>query len=340
MKRKGNFYNQIYSFDNLYKSYLKVRKGKRYKKEMLEFSFFLEENLSKIKEDLKSETYEHGGYKKFIVKDSKKREIKAPRVRDRLVHHALCNLIYPVFDNTFYHYSYACRKGKGNHMAIDDLKRKLKNKGDFFCLKVDISKYFDSVNRCFLFEIIKSKIKDKKALKLIEKVIKSNEKGIPIGNLTSQLFANIYLNEMDQFIKRELKVKCYFRYMDDFLILKENKKELRIIKKMLEKFLKDDLDLIFNKKVTRIFPNFTGINFLGYSIFEKYFLPRKKTVLKMIKKMKERTRNEILISWKAYTKKTKSHRLFRSLFKKERDIDREYNDINLHLNYLYDSGDE
>jgi len=316
MKRKGNFYNQIYSFNNLHNAYLKVRRSKRYKREILEFSFNLEENLFKIKKELKDETYIHGGYKKFIVRDSKKREIKAPKVKDRLLHHALCNLISPIFENTFYNYSYACRKGKGNHRAVNDFKRKLKNKGEFFCFKSDISKYFDNVDLNILYNIIERKIKDKKVLVLMDKILKSNQKGIPIGNLTSQLFANVYLNEMDQFIKRALKAKCFFRYMDDFLILGENKKGLRNIKNKLEVFLKYKLGLEYKEKATSIFPISSGIDFLGYIIFEKYTLLRKKTVLKMVKKIKKRTFEQALNSWKAYTKRTRSYLLKKNIFTK------------------------
>lgn len=319
MKRKGNFYKEIYSFNNLYKSYLKVRKSKRYKREILEFSFYLEENLFKIQKELKEETYTHGGYRKFIVRDSKKREIKAPQVRDRLVHHALCNLIIPFFDSTFYYYSYACRKGKGNRKAVCDFKRKLKNKEEFFCFKADISKYFDSINSTILFELIERKVKDRKVLNLINIIIKSNDKGIPIGNLTSQLFANIYLNEMDQFIKRGLKAKCFFRYMDDFLILSKDKKFIKKLKDELEIFIKYKLDLNYKEKATNIFPVSNGIDFLGYIIFEKYVLLRKKTVLKMVKKIKIQPVKKALNAWKAYTKKTKSFLLFKSIFKNRQE---------------------
>ncbi|MDD2245415.1 MAG: reverse transcriptase/maturase family protein, partial [Dysgonamonadaceae bacterium] len=237
MKRVGNFYSKLYDFSNLYNSFLKVKKGKRYKKEILEFSFNLEENLFDLQEDLKNETYRHGDYRKFIVRDSKKREIKAPKVRDRVLHHALCNLISPIFEKTFYHGSYACRKGKGNHVAVFDVKRKLNKKDDYYCFQSDISKYFDSVNHCLLYRIIERKIKDKKILKIIKEILKSNEIGIPIGNLTSQLFANVYLNELDQFIKRKLKIKDYFRYMDDFLIFSTHKSHLREVKDKIEVFI-------------------------------------------------------------------------------------------------------
>ncbi|MCK9312220.1 MAG: reverse transcriptase/maturase family protein [Candidatus Pacebacteria bacterium] len=316
MKRKGNFYPEIYNFSNLYLSFLQVRKGKRYKKEILEFYFNLEENLFDIQKNLKNETYKHGDYKTFIVRDSKKREIKAPRVRDRVVHHALCNLINPFFDNTFYNYSYACRKGKGNHMAVADVKRKLNKKDDFYCFQSDISKYFDSVNHCFLYKIIEKKIKDVKVLKLIREIIESNEKGIPIGNLTSQLFANIYLNELDQFIKRKLNIKYYFRYMDDFLIFSIDKKYLREIKEKVQIFLKEKLKLEYKEKATRIFPISLGIDFLGYIIFKEYIVLRKKTVLRLVKKLKGKDFSIAFYTWKAYSKKSKSYNLTQKIFNK------------------------
>ena len=212
--------------------------------------------------------------------------------------------------------------------------------------KSDISKYFDSVNCSFLLKIIKRKIKDKKVLKLIRKIIKSNEKGIPIGNLTSQLFANIYLNEMDQFVKRKLKTKYYFRYMDDFLILDKDKKYLGLIKNKIELFLEQYLDLKFKKKATSIFPISNGIEFLGYRIFTKYMLLKKKTVLKLFKKIRMQPFEKALNAWKAYAKKATANALFKSIFKKK--IEEFYlsnplkrcEKINLDLNYVHDLGFE
>lgn len=314
MKRKGNFYSQIYNFSNLYLSFLQVRKGKRYKKEILEFSFNLEENLLDLQEDLKNETYKHGDYKTFIINDSKKREIKAPRVRDRVLHHALCDLISPIFERTFYYGSYACRKGKGNHIAVFDVKRKLNKKDDCYCFQSDISKYFDSVKHCLLYKIIEKKIKDKKILKIIKEILKSNKIGIPIGNLTSQLFANIYLNELDQFIKRELKIKHYFRYMDDFLIFSTHKSHLREVKDKIEVFIEEKLKLKYKQKATRVFPISTGIDFLGYIIFKEYILLRKKTVLRLIKKLKKKTFRDAFYCFKSYAKKSKSYNLSCKIF--------------------------
>jgi RNA-directed DNA polymerase len=315
MKRKGNFYNEIHTLKNLNKAYLKVRKNKRYKKEVLELSFFLEENLFQLKDELEKETYEHGKYRVFVVEDSKKREIKAPQVRDRIVHHALYNLIYDTFVRTFYHNSYACIKGKGNHLATDDLRRKLKGRKDDYFLKADVSQYFKSVNRSFLFSLISKKIKDKQVLHLIKKILLSNEDGIPIGNLTSQLFANVYLNELDQFVKRTLKADCYFRYMDDFVLVLKTKKEVLEAKENIEYFLKGKLDLDLNEKATNVYPISAGISFLGYITYENYILHKRKTFSKMMKKVWGRSKKEVLDTAKAYLKKTRDYYFLREELK-------------------------
>jgi retron-type reverse transcriptase len=184
---------------------------------------------------LKNKSYKHGEYYEFLVSDSKKRIIRAAPFKDRIVHHSLCNIIEPIFDKLFIFDSYACRKGKGLHKAITrfkeflrtiKLKNGLENYDNIYCLKGDIVKYFDSVDKEVLFELIKRRIQDKDALKIIKTILDSYIKGLPIGNLTSQLFANIYLHELDFYIKNTLKCKYYIRYMDDFIILDADKKKL------------------------------------------------------------------------------------------------------------------
>ncbi len=289
MKRKGNLFDRVCSFENIHLAYLKARKGKRFKKDVLSFSCELEKNLILIKKDLEEQTYKHGRYKEFIVQDSKKRLIRAPLFKDRVVHHALCNIIEPIFEKSFILDSYACRKNKGVHKGIKKLKVFLKDNKDEYCLKCDISKYFDSINQNILLKIIKNKIKDQKVIWFIGEIINSfNQEtriGIPIGNLTSQLFANIYLNELDQFVKHSLKQKKFIRYMDDFLIL-GNKKELQEIKEDTRSFLERKLHLHFNSKKAEVFPILKGIDFLGYVIFKEYILLRKSTIKRLLKKLK------------------------------------------------------
>ncbi|MFA5086666.1 MAG: reverse transcriptase/maturase family protein [Candidatus Paceibacterota bacterium] len=287
MKSFNNLFDRISSFENIHLAYLKARKSKRYKKDVLRFSFNLEENLFRIKKNLADGSYRHGGYKEFIVRDSKKRTIKAPDFRDRVVHHALCNIIEPIFDRTFTFDSYACRKGKGTHRAVKRLKSFLKKGAGLYCYKCDIFKYFDSIDHGILISLIEKKIGDKMALRLIKEILGSSfsgdGKGIPIGNLTSQLFANIYLGELGHFAKNLMREKMCLRYMDDFLFI-GRKHRLKAIARKTISFLSKRLKLKVNPKKNSIFPIDKGIDFLGYVIFDSYILLRKDTVKRFLKK--------------------------------------------------------
>ena len=327
MKAFNNLFNQVCSFNNIHLAYLKARKNKRYKKDILKFSFNLEENLLEIKRELENGTYKHGAYREFIVRDSKKRLIKAPEFKDRVVHHSLCNVIEPIFEKTFVFNSYACRKGKGVHKAVKKLKALLKNKKIDYCLKCDISKYFDSINHDILLFLIKKKLKDKRIIWLVKEILSSSFSkkegtGIPIGNLTSQLFANIYLSEFDYFAKNILKEKMYLRYMDDFLFL-GRKHRLHAVAKKSGHFLFKNLKLEMNNKKINIFPINKGIDFLGYIIFKHYILLRKRTVKRFLRKKKGK---EIYDSWRAYAKHANAYLLGKSLF---------FNDINKLIISLY-----
>lgn len=306
MKRYGGLYQKTCSFENLYLAYLKARKGKRYKDEILKFGYHLEANLLKLQEELLNQSYKHGSYRTFIVNDSKKRLIKAAPFRDRVVHHALCNIIEPIFDRGFIHDSYACRKEKGTHRAIKRIESfmrsifsKRSSPREVYCLQCDISKYFASIDHNILIKLIRKRVKDKKALWLIEEIIDSSYedkffenlfefklKGIPIGNLTSQLFANIYLNELDQFAKRGLLAKYYLRYMDDFIILDINKKRLHGHRALIQEFLEQELKLNLHSRKVNVFSAHQGINMLGYRFFKSYKLLRKDTVKRFIKRTK------------------------------------------------------
>lgn len=336
-------FDEICSFQNLHLAYLKARKCKRYRNEILKFGFNLEENLLKLQEELLSKSYRHGGYRKFIVCDAKKRHIKAAPFRDRVVHHALCNIIEPIFDRGFIYDTYACRREKGTHKAIKRLGKFIKSANTtlkekkinllvpkIYCLQCDISKYFDSINHEILLKIIEKKITEKDTLWLIREILSSScEKkqgtGIPIGNLTSQLFANVYLNELDQFAKHALKTRYYIRYMDDFLVLDLDKKKLHKIKKQMREFLKEKLKLKLHPKKANVFPISKGIDFLGYQIFGDYRLLRKSTVKRFIKRTKSYQKRLIkrlisqekfdnsLQSWLVYAKRANSWRLRKNL---------------------------
>jgi len=346
MKTYKNLFNKICSFENLHLAYLKARKCKRYRDEILKFSYNSEENLLKLQEELLTQTYQHGANREFIVCDSKKRKIKASPFRDRVVHHALCRIIEPIFDKGFIDDSYACRKERGTHKAIKRLEKFIKSANTtlrerrlcpgIYCLQCDISKYFDSINHKILLEIIGKKIVDKKILWLIEEILNSSEEkpgiGIPIGNLTSQLFANVYLNELDQFVKHRLWIKYYIRYMDDFLILDYNKKELHRTKEEIGEFLGDKLKLKLHPKKANVFPVGESIDFLGYRIFSTHRLLRKSTVKRFIKRTKDYQRkltkglmseekfNNSLQSWLAYAEHANSWRLRKNLEEKLKSI--------------------
>jgi len=324
MKTYNNLYSKIYSLNNIYLAYLKARRNKRYKKQILEFNYNLEENLYKIHEELKNKTYKHGEYYHFIIKDSKKRNISAPLFRDRVVHHSICNVIEPIFEKGFIFDSYACRKNKGTQLAAKRLQFFLKNNQNKYCLKCDISKYFDSINHDILMSIIKRKIKDNDLISLINIILKSLDsrfkiKGIPLGNLTSQLFANIFLNELDNFIKHGLGERYYIRYMDDFLILSSSKQYLWQKLNYIDDFLKY-FGLQLNPKKTKIIPVLKGVEFVGYVIFPNHILLKKDSVKRLLKKLKKNSNiqnKEKIVCFYSYSKIASCYGLQAELFPSE-----------------------
>lgn len=287
-KTFNNLYNKICEFKNLYQAYLKACRNKRYCAEVLEFSRNVGENLLTLQKELISGTYQTGRYHSFYVYDPKKRRVFALPFRDRVVQHALCNVIEPIFDKRFLADSYACRKNRGTHKAQDRLTYFLRKKEELYCLKGDIEKYFPSVDHRLLSEIIEKKIGCRKTMWLIKEIIDSvgGDKGIPIGNLTSQLFANIYLNELDYFVKQNLRCRYYLRYMDDFIILDTDKKELQRKKELIETFLNTALKLRLNKK-SQIFSADGGINFLSFRIYKTHRLLKKNNIRRTKRRLKK-----------------------------------------------------
>jgi RNA-directed DNA polymerase len=307
MKRHRDIFSQICDFETLYKAYNKARKGKRYKQEILAFGYNLESNLLQLQSELKNKTYKHGAYRKFIVHDAKKREIKAATFKDRVVHKALHDVLEPFFDKSFINDSYACRKGKGVYKAISRLERFLNNPYNKYCLQCDISRYFKSVDHEKLFSLISRKIKDEDVLWLVKEIISSYSeensyrKGIPIGNLTSQLFANLYLNELDNIVKHQLHERYYVRYMDDFLFLGGSKKELKKTLRATKGFLKDSLKLELHPSKILVFPINKGIDFLGYRVFKDYRLLRKSTVKRFLRREKKKgIKHDLEKSWTSF----------------------------------------
>jgi RNA-directed DNA polymerase len=292
MKRFKRLYPLIYAFDNLYAAYLKARRGRRYKSDTLLFSSNLENELTQIYRELLGETYRTGKYRFFMVHEPKRRDVAALPFRDRVVHHAICNVIEPRFDVTFIDHSYACRKGKGTHAGVDQTTawlRYLHGQGvKPYVLQGDVKAYFASVDHERLIDIVSRKIACDRTVRLLSHIVGGagkDGKGIPIGNLTSQVFANVYLNELDQFVKHEIRARYYVRYMDDFVILYPDKLQLQKWQCRIDDFLRNCLLLELNQK-TRIFPARQGVDFLGYRTWHTHRLLRKHSIRGMRRKLK------------------------------------------------------
>lgn len=283
MKTYNNLFAQIYDYRNLYEAFLLAQRRKKSKADVLDFEQNLESNLWDIQNDLIYKTYQPGKYKTFYVYDPKVRLIMAAPFRDRVVHHALCNIIEPIFERRFIDTSFACRVRKGVDAGVDQVTKYLRDAqrkyGVMYCLKCDVRKYFQSIDKRILRSIVFKKIRCRETRWLINVILDSTEgeRGIPVGNLPSQLFANVYLNELDHFIKERMHARYYVRYMDDFIILNEDKQYLHYLWETIAEYLRDQLHLELNQK-TSIFPVRHGIDFLGYRIFPGYKLLRKRYI--------------------------------------------------------------
>jgi retron-type reverse transcriptase len=285
-------YKDIISLENLLGAWQEFLKGKRFKKDVAEFSLNLMDNIISLHEDLKNKTYRHGEYQYFKISDPKPRDIHKATVRDRLLHHAIYRALYPYFDTKFVYDSYSCRNFKGTHRAINrfrDFARKVSKNNTKNCwvLKCDIRKFFASIDHLILKKILKKHIYDVDILWLLEQVIDSFDSsvGLPLGNLTSQLLVNIYMNEFDHFVKRELKIGYYIRYADDFVILSQNEKYLEKLTLKIYEFLKQNMDLELHPKKVFIKTFASGIDFLGFVHFSHHRVLRTVTKRRMFKKL-------------------------------------------------------
>ena len=304
MNNHQHLYKIVCSYENLVLAWKKARKGKILKQNVIDFENDLKNNLNLLRVELLLHAYQPRPLKTFILRDPKTRTISVSDFRDRIIHHAICNVIEPIFDKTFIFDSYANRKSKGTLAAVKRLKflqRKVSrnktlvkkfNKRNIrgFFLKGDIKKYFDTVDHEKLLKIIKRKIQDPELIFLMQKILfnyqaKEKGKGMPLGNLTSQFFANVYLNELDQFIKHKLKVKYYLRYVDDFVILHNDKLELYFYKEKIEKYLQDDLHINLNADKSKIKPLARGIPFLGFRNYYHHRILRKKSTKRIYYKI-------------------------------------------------------
>ncbi len=306
MKRYKHLYGKICSLDNLRLAFKKARKGKGKKKYVIKFETDLENNLQKLKQELESSTYQPRPLKTFVIRDPKTRVISASDFRDRVVHHALCNIIEPIFDRSFIYDCHANRRKKGSLAALqrfDRFMRKVTRNGELvknamdnnkvvgYVLKADIRHYFDTVDHEILMKIISRKVDDNKVLWLVRKILENHNnkivgKGMPIGNLTSQFFANLYLNGLDYYVKHNLKAKFYLRYVDDFVILHRSKEKLILYKWLISNFLKS-IKLELHPEKSRVIPLSNGISLLGYRVFYRYKLLRKSNIRKATERLQQ-----------------------------------------------------
>lgn len=293
-------YEDIISIKNLYNAWQEFLPGKKNKKDVAEFALNLNHNIYKLYSDLKNKVYSHSKYLAFPINDPKPRDIHKASVRDRLLHHAIYRILYPYFDQLFIYDSYSCRNFKGTHRALNRFRnfgRKVSKSNTKQCwiLKGDIRKCFASIDHKILKNILGEYIFDADILELLQKVIQSfNTKdkigtGLPLGNLTSQLFINIFLNKFDQFIKHRLKVKCYIRYADDFVILNTDKDYLWELVPQIADFLEEELKLCLHPDKLFVKTYVSGIDFLGWVHFPNHRVLRTATKKKMFRNLQSKT---------------------------------------------------
>jgi len=290
-------YNDIISVENLLAAWQEFLRGKRKKHDVQEFGHDLMDNVLVLHRELKGKTYTHGPYHAFNISDPKPRNIHKASVRDRLLHHAMHRKLYPYFDKKFISDSYSCRAGKGTHKALDRFRlyayRESKNHTrTVWALKCDIRKFFASVDQKILMDIVARHIHDPDTMWLIGRIVSSfnsakNDKGLPLGNLTSQLLVNIYMNEFDQFAKHKLPAKYYIRYADDFVFLSQDKKWIESLIPRIAKFLDTKLVLTLHPDKVYIKSFASGVDFLGWIHFPEHRVLRTSAKRKMLRVVKE-----------------------------------------------------
>jgi len=284
MKRINNLFEKIVTKDNLFLAYQKARKGKSGQYGVRIFEKDVERNIDQIYAKLISGTYRTSEYSIFRIYEPKEREIFRLPFKDRVVHHAIMNILEPIWVSVFLSHSYSCIKGKGIHGVLKAIKHDLNDVDNTqYCLKLDIKKFYPSIDHDILKNIIRKKIKDTRLLKLLDEIIESVE-GVPIGNYLSQFFANLYLSYFDHYLKEEKKVKCYYRYADDMVILAPNKPYLHSLLVDMNDYLTNQLNLQI-KRNYQVFPvDSRGIDFVGYVFRHTHILMRKTIKVRFCRK--------------------------------------------------------
>jgi RNA-directed DNA polymerase len=307
MKSYKNLYPQIYDFGNLYAAFRAARKGKRNRAAVASYEFDLEHNLLELETDLKQQTYTPGAYTNFYIYEPKRRLVSAAPFKDRVVHHALCNIIEPIWEPRFIHTSFACRVGKGTHQALDQAHAWVKKYRYVF--HGDIVKYFPSIDHQIIRGLLARRIADRQTMWLIDQILNSGAgiqadeapltwfpgddlfaairpRGLPIGNLTSQFWANVYLHELDSFVKHQLGCKAYQRYMDDFLLFSHDKAQLHAWKEAIRTFLASKLRLVLHPAKSLVFPVKVGLDFCGFRLYPTHRRLRRSSVRRFVQRFR------------------------------------------------------
>ncbi len=344
MKRHGNLWEQVVSFEALLHAAEQARKGKRFRPAVAAFHFDQERALWKLHEELITKTYRPGAYRSFFIYEPKKRQISAAPYRDRVVHHALTGVLEPIYEQSFIADSYACRRGRGTHAAVarcQQFARRFR-----YVLKADIQKFFPSLDHEIVKELVARKVKDPDVLWLVGQIIDhsnpqeeivnyfpgddlftpyARHRGIPIGNQTSQFFANVYLDPLDHFVKERLGIKGYVRYVDDFLVFSDDKGYLAGVREQIRDFLVD-LRLRLHPAKSVIFPVKDGIRFLGYRVFPTHRLLPKDNVRRFLRRVRGMQEDyaaglvsfaqvyQRLMSWNGHARQANTYRLRCRLF--------------------------
>ena len=306
MKTYKQLYEKICGFDNLWLAFHQARRGKRAKAEVASFEYRLESNLLALERELRDESYRPGPYHHFYIYEPKRRKISAAPFRDRVVHHALCNLIEPIWEARFIDNSYACRVGKGTHAGLDRAQHYARRYR--YVLQGDMVQFFPSIDHQVLRGLLARRIADQRTMALVDKILNSGAgvldseytiqffpgddlltpleraRGLPIGNLTSQFWANVYLHELDTFVTQELRHGAYVRYADDWLLFSNDKAELQRYAAQIRGFLVQ-LRLVLHDRKTQIYPTATGIPFLGFRLYPDYRRLKRPNLLRFKRRM-------------------------------------------------------
>lgn len=300
-------YHHIISLENLYEAWTEFVRGKKYKKDVAIFSLDLSHNIFLLHEELKNKTYCHGAYQAFAINDPKPRSIHKAMVRDRLVHHAVYRVLYPYFDQKFVYDSYSCRHNKGTHRALDRFtyffqKASCNNHRTCWVLKCDVRKFFASIDHQILLDTFKKHIPDADIKWLIQNIVGSFQstktgKGLPLGNLTSQLLVNIYMNEFDQYVKHILKQEYYIRYADDFVVMSDDKNKLVKLIPQIDRFLEGNLKLSLHPDKVFIKTFASGVDFLGWVHFPDHRVLRTATKKRIFRNIRKDTIKETIQSY-------------------------------------------